>query len=615
MVGLVWLTWMRATTQAQPEIGDGALHYLQALHSWKHPWLFLDTWAKPVFMVLAAPFAQLGFWGLTLFNSLVALGTMVAIMRMIPDRALLLRWAVPVLLMISPQYLFMVFSGMTEPLFGLLTVSAMYFLLSGRVGLGLALVSLTPLSRPECVGFIPFVAAWVILRGRWRQLPLLLLGVSVYAIFTYFVHGDLFWIVREDPYIGNSTYGHGQWTYYFDRAGDILGIPLLLLSAFAFIAWPFTWWRQRAHRTEMEDALLLAGLPVVAIWVAHSYAWWSGDAGSAGLIRVFATTVPLSVYFVLLVSSVIAADLHQWKPARFLLPLSFLLLLFPLGLKDAQKRVPLPAVMVAEQLQVDRAAEYVGMIKRPDTCIAYLYPYFGIVAHTDIWDSASAVNLGMLNWSMPGAGTQPHDLVVWDSHFGPNESAFPIKRILEDTAFTLKRVFMGSDNWQDSSTPFSVWVFERATAERHWATDSLLKVDVDGPPSWIALPAPQYNAGKLHLTGWNSGVHALAGPVGIPETNNAPLMEIEVSGKAHMREESGTWDLVLRVLNDEAEVQRQRIHLVGGSFSASFQLPGEYSAMALDLRLEYAENSLLRLEGLTVVGRRLEQVVTSGSRQ
>ena len=610
LLGVLWVVWQRVALEAQPEIGDGALHFVQVLYAWDHPVLLVDHWAKPLYVLLGSPFAQLGTWGLTLFNGVVFLITVAVIMRSIPAKAWPVRWLAPVLVAISPQYLYVVYAGMTEPLFGLLTVAAVVALVSGHVRIGLVLASFTPLSRPEYIGFLPVVLVWAAVRGHWRSIAWAFTGVVVYSVIGWSVHHDLLWLMRNDPYIGNTNYGSGEWYHFVLRADTILGLPLLVGSALALMLWPILWWRLREERPILKDLLLLAVLPVVLIWAAHSYAWWSGGTGSAGLLRVFATTVPLSVFFILHMLKLSMGTMLPSRIVQFGVPIVSLFVLFPVGWNDARSHVPVPAVMVPEQHQVDRAAAFVMEQHLPGERIAYLHPHFGVVAQQDIWDSTSAVNLGSLNWSLPGAGLREHDRVVWDAHFGPNESAFPLERILNDTLFTLQRVFLEGAAWQGHAEPFSVWVFERRRASRYWVQDTLLIADIPDPERWKERIAPEQEAGKLVISGWMEGERLLHAAIDLPEPQEEiPLHELMVWGDALPGAEAGAWELVLYVRSENAEVHVQRIAMPQGPFTEVFLIPPEYLLLGCNNSVQHAERTLAGIEHFTVVRRELRQTV------
>ena len=53
--------------------GDSIHHYQFAKLAPLHPELFFNHWAKPLYVLLASPFAQFTFIGVKIFNSIVSL--------------------------------------------------------------------------------------------------------------------------------------------------------------------------------------------------------------------------------------------------------------------------------------------------------------------------------------------------------------------------------------------------------------------------------------------------------------------------------------------------------------------------------------------------------------
>ena len=68
-----WLftLYLYQKSEVPVEPGDGITHYQIAHYAFKYPGNFLKHWGKPIFTLLTAPFAQLGFVGMILFNLLV----------------------------------------------------------------------------------------------------------------------------------------------------------------------------------------------------------------------------------------------------------------------------------------------------------------------------------------------------------------------------------------------------------------------------------------------------------------------------------------------------------------------------------------------------------------
>ncbi|MEZ4999795.1 MAG: hypothetical protein R2727_03700, partial [Bacteroidales bacterium] len=51
---------------------DNISHFKIARYAFRYPSLFIDQWGKPVFTILASPFAQFGFNGIRIFNVLMS---------------------------------------------------------------------------------------------------------------------------------------------------------------------------------------------------------------------------------------------------------------------------------------------------------------------------------------------------------------------------------------------------------------------------------------------------------------------------------------------------------------------------------------------------------------
>src|SRR5690606_12785415 len=125
-----------------------------------------------------------------------------------------------------PVYGMMVIEGMTEILFGLLTILALRAAVENRPSLMAVIVSLMPFSRPEYVGFAPFALAWLILGRHWRSIPLLLAGHVVYAILSAIFQDDVLWGFTGDPYRGaKDIYSSGPLDHFFVHLHAIYGEP------------------------------------------------------------------------------------------------------------------------------------------------------------------------------------------------------------------------------------------------------------------------------------------------------------------------------------------------------------------------------------------------------
>jgi hypothetical protein len=129
------------------DAGDSITHYLYARHAPQHPMAFFNHWAKPLFLLLAAPWAQFGFVGIKLFNLVVSI--LAALLTHLAARRIGLanNWIVPVVYLLTPLQFVLTFSGLTEPLFALLLAAGLLLFVSNRVLVAAMVVSFLPFVR------------------------------------------------------------------------------------------------------------------------------------------------------------------------------------------------------------------------------------------------------------------------------------------------------------------------------------------------------------------------------------------------------------------------------------------------------------------------------------
>ena len=173
---------VRLLSEGILEGGDSIQHYQIARHSWQDPLLLLHHWGKPLFTLFASPFAQLGHWGVSLFNALCLLATAWAADGILKRAGGAARWLFVPALVLVPVYGTMVFAGMTEVLFALLTILVLRAFFEERYVLAMIIVSFMPFSRPEYIAFLPFALGWVAMKQQWRALPFVLLGHVLYGV-------------------------------------------------------------------------------------------------------------------------------------------------------------------------------------------------------------------------------------------------------------------------------------------------------------------------------------------------------------------------------------------------------------------------------------------------
>ncbi|MFZ1333313.1 MAG: glycosyltransferase family 87 protein [Flavobacteriales bacterium] len=474
-LGVLLLAY-RAVSDGIAEKGDGIQHYMIARYSWAHPHLFVDHWGKPLFTLLASPFAQLGYAGMACFNALLAILTGFFANRVLRSAGGIAQLTFPLLVMLSPQYAQLVVNGMTEVLFGLLTVLTVYLLFEKRYVLAALVVSFTPFSRPEYALFLPMVAVWIAWCKQWKALPWLGVGFVVYGIAGALLIGDPLWYWHSDPYhVDNDTYGSGDLFHFVDHAGQIFGQPLLVLGLLACASWPVLYWRLKDQRNTLLMLAAVCAVPVLATLGLHSLIWWKGTFGSAGLWRVVATVVPIAALFTGHVLISAASIVLSGQRLRTALGAVGIVTLAGWSWSDLHSETELPFHANEEQWMLDEAGDSIKRLRTEGLRVHSTHPYIAYRAGLDQFDTLQYIaQYGYPTPIQRGWNTRPGDLMVWESKYGPNESYIPIDSLLADEQFALREAFCSNNSYRAiGQYPQEVLVFSMDHAKRVFVRDTL----------------------------------------------------------------------------------------------------------------------------------------------
>jgi Gpi18-like mannosyltransferase len=191
---LIVIQWLSNGISAET---DSITHYQIARYSFQHPELFLNHWGKPLFTILASPLSQFGYVGAIYFN--IICGLLSAWFAYLIARRLEYRhpWVAIIFTIFTPVYLFIIFSSLTEILFSLVLISAIYFFISKRFILSAIVISLIPFARTEGMMFIVIFIPALLWMKQYKSLPFLLTGFIVFSIAGWPQYHDLFWFLPK----------------------------------------------------------------------------------------------------------------------------------------------------------------------------------------------------------------------------------------------------------------------------------------------------------------------------------------------------------------------------------------------------------------------------------
>lgn len=419
--------------------GDSVLHYLFAHYAPKHPALYFDHWAKPVFVLLASPFAQFGFMGIKLFNALASTLTLWLTYK----SAIELKMKSPVVVMLlfifAPLQYILTLSGFTEPLFALFVSLALLLTLRGKLNGAAVVLSFLPYVRSEGLIVAGTFALYFAYRRQYKIIPLLAIGSIVYAIAGYIVHGSLLWVFTKIPYASaGSKYGSGEMYHFAISLVNVLGVPVYALMGLGIISTLISVLGKKTYR--LEDWLVFCCF--LFFFVAHSLFWFLGIFNSMGLNRVFVGIMPFMVLLALRGYNFLTAIpiknmlLMRGVKGTILLYVA----VFPFTANPSAIVWDKDLMLLPQQKLAKQTAEYVSSQRTPDTKFFFSNHYLGMLLNVDRFDSRQHPDINTNNLAHIKSG----DMVIWDPWYSGFEAGMDRRVFDNDTNFVT--TYIASDN-------------------------------------------------------------------------------------------------------------------------------------------------------------------------
>ena len=435
----------------ETDTGDSVVHYFFARYAFRDPMLYLDHWAKPFFTLLASPFAQFGFSGMKLFNGLAGLLSAWFAYCIARKLDLKFAWLALILVFFAPAYFVKLFSGYTEPLFGLMLIASVYLVLIHRPVPSAILLSFLPFVRSEGLIIIMIFALYFLIAKNYKAIVLLLTGHIAYAFAGFFAGKNFIWIFTEIPYKAVSSYGKGDFLHYPTQLLLTLGVPVFMLCIVGIIVLLLNLIIPKTNTLpsfKLEVQLLIFG-SFTAYFLFHTISWGLGLFGSMGMARVLTAMVPL-----LAVISLIGFNfLVSWKyngktslQALVYIPIIVYILAFPFLHNPASinwekdlKRTPEMNLM--QNIAVDIKKYYPGRFPY------YSNPYLSYSLNINPFDKTE--HLCFTDWQA-SKKLNPNSLIIWDSWFSVVEERTDSITLFQNPELhLLKRYESGDENFKN----------------------------------------------------------------------------------------------------------------------------------------------------------------------
>ncbi|MCB0739191.1 MAG: hypothetical protein KDC92_16900, partial [Bacteroidetes bacterium] len=459
-LAFIFTFYLAATWDSDTGGSDNYMHFRIAYYAFKYPELFFNTWGKPVFNIIAAPFAQLGFVGIKLLNCVLAAFTFLVTAQLLKNIKSKATWTGLVFIYAAPGYYAVINSCLTEIMFGFWLALSMLLAFQKRFLASAIFLGFIIWIRNEgFVVIVPFVLYYIIYK-KWWSIPALLVGWLSITLAGLAYKNDFFWFYTDMPYTyADGAYGSGNFFHYIIKYEAIWG-PVILVGIIAGTsAILFRWFKEKFNlRSTDFDVLLLVLAPILAYFFAHSYVWYAGTGGSMGLTRVMAITAPsAAVLIVYGLSRIKLPVMHSFNPLAIVFAGAALVWF--------NKNVPLKAPqdqIISSTLQAAKEFKDAGFAFNK---VFYSSPAFIHELGVDPYDKKAS---NQYFWFEGFHILNEGDLLVWDAHHSPTEGKLDFETVMNEPSMKLVYLFHPKATFKvNGGRDFSVYAFIKTKPDQN----------------------------------------------------------------------------------------------------------------------------------------------------
>jgi hypothetical protein len=400
--------------------GDNYWHYYFSKYAFRFPKFFLHHWGKPFFILLTCVVTQFGFYALNIFNIVCGLLSALIAYKWCKKMGFGYSTAAILVVVISPVYLSIMNSGLTEPLFSLLVIYSAYLLYFEKYTWACLVISTLPFSRSEGMFILLIFMVYIIIVRKFKHLPLLAVAFVFYGLLGLLAGKNFLWYFTENPYAVVSQYGHGTYTHFITRYDFTFGAPYviaffvgtLIIGRNIILNKEFYFWKLPGKNFKL---FYLSFIPTMAFFLFHVYAWGAGKFASAGLERVMGCVIPIGAMMCMV--SVNMIHRINFRIVRSVLIIVFLY--FSVNAPFIYYRYPIKAY--GPEKAVREAASWFVKVREPGSRI--FYTHSGIVFFAD-YDPYDPLNSECMNFPLEEDCTQKSApgkfYYFWDNRYTPS---------------------------------------------------------------------------------------------------------------------------------------------------------------------------------------------------
>lgn len=430
--------------------GDSLMHFLHAKYAFHYPAHFFNQWAKPVYVLIMAPVAQLGFTAVQILNIIFTSINFYLVYRIASHSGITKAWMASLIYAATPLSILVSFSGLTEPMFACATLLSIMLLQKNRFYPALILFSFLPFIRSEGLLVCGVIFLYLLVIEKYELIPLLLVGHIFYSIAGYVVHHDLMWVFNKLSYATlSSAYGSGRWGHYFTVMPEITGVVVKYLF-YAGVFYGFILLiralRRTINATEQQELWLLYGI-FLAVFAGHIVFWALGIFNSMGLVRPIAGITPLMAIIALRGIQYLTASIQQWKAGLYVQYLLLAaVLIFPFTSNVYAYKWKRDFELKADQQAQLQLVKYIKQHypNHSQQTMYHVLPWISIQLKQDWFDPNRHVHI---NDAFTRNQFKKGELFIWDDWFAVVEGNATLEAVRNDGRFKEVIAYEAKDYW------------------------------------------------------------------------------------------------------------------------------------------------------------------------
>ncbi len=374
---------------------DSVTHFLLAKYALRHPWAFIDIWARPIPTLFHSLPSQIGIGASRIIQIFITLLTGLFVLKL--GRIIKLKYYDQLLILFFFQpFLFLTsYNILTEPFFALVIAIFLYLFYKGKLIPSLVALSFLPLSRPEGYLLFPLVLIYLFSKRDFKfyHLALILIGSILWYSAGLVIFSNFLWFTHYFPWQGRPGY------YGFGGPFDYLSTFPLAISFITLPFFIFGFLATLNRRFWLFPAIFLLYLSF------FSLIWYKGLLRAMLCPRYFAILAPIIAIILAKGMEVIPEKVGR----------AILLCYIIISLIIVHCFFPFETYPDHQTIKEVFCWHKENVAK--DAKIICAFPYFFHIADKDPYDFKKYPAVKMESLKQLKAG----DIVIWDSNFMAKE--------------------------------------------------------------------------------------------------------------------------------------------------------------------------------------------------